>query len=105
MPDVERFDRSRAASFWAMLARGAAVVSGILLVMSGLMPWTRDGLSGAYVAGGLGGLFVLAGLVVAGVGLVDVAESNESHRETLFVEIQTGAGLAVDGGRTGWERP
>lgn len=51
-----------------MAARSIAAIAGVGLAVSGLLPWTAGGLSGVYVAG-LGGLFLLAGLVVAGVAV------------------------------------
>jgi hypothetical protein len=72
-----------------MLTRIAAVVAGVALAVSGLLPWTSDGLSGAYVAG-LGGLLLVAGLVVAGVGVA--APKNRLARWSIFV-LSVAAGL------------
>lgn len=51
-----------------MVSRITGAIAGIGLAFSGLLPWTADGLSGAYV-GGLGGLVLASGIVVAGIAV------------------------------------
>lgn len=65
-----------------MVSRITGAVAGVGLTFSGLLPWTADGLSGAYVAG-LGGLVLAAGLVVAGITVA--APRNRTARWSMLV--------------------